>query len=39
MGDEGEEKEVGRRREEEERYLWPWVHSLILCTHTKSEVE
>lgn len=39
MGEEGKgkgrEKGVGRR-EEEVRYLWPWVHSLILCTHTKS---
>lgn len=30
------EKGVGRR-DEEERCLWPWTHSLILCTHTKSD--
>lgn len=42
MGEEGEgegrEKGVGRR-EGEERYLWPWVHSLILCTQKSDEAE
>jgi hypothetical protein len=32
----GEEKGEGRRGKEE-RYLCLWVHSLILCTHTKSD--